>query len=80
MILGVNFIGVLSALYYCKTFADNAKNFSEFRINALKFAIAIYTPLLIVQYYTVYEDAILFMGYYASATSVVLFGSPLVNA
>jgi hypothetical protein len=79
MILGVNLVGVLTALYYLNTYSEFSKG-GDFQRTALKAAAVTYTPLVLLQGVHTYENAVLFMGYYASCLSVLLFGSPLINA
>ena len=78
MILGVNSVGVVSAFWYLRVYSKHTKG-PGFRQNVIKAAICTYVPLIIVQFIASYSEVVLFVGYYASVMSVLLFGSPLVN-
>eukprot|EP00035_Acanthoeca_spectabilis_P039454 m.62284 g.62284 ORF g.62284 m.62284 type:complete len:180 (+) comp9609_c0_seq1:253-792(+) len=79
MIIGVNLTGAISGLYYSKVYGDHTSG-AGFGRAVARAAAAAYTPLLIIQLMPSYESAVLFMGYVSSLLSVLLFGSPLVNA
>lgn len=79
MIIGVNLTGAISGLYYIKVYGDHTSG-AGFGRAVARAAAAAYTPLLIIQLMPSYESAVLFMGYVSSLLSVLLFGSPLVNA